>query len=688
MANIVNDYGAVADGQWALATVTLSLSTPNTLSSTTAIWIPARDAASFISVPKAGSGGGKLNTKITAVAADGKSVTLADPGVTAVTASPSLVTWGVTDNRGAFDTFTAANPGATVTLVIPAGTYYVSYGNPMFDGIANLTVNGTGAILACGIFQFGSQNQFQDHNHSARTQSVKAGSSSITLKTLADTSLFTVGRYALMTGLSMQSGGFPSNQFFFEYVLITAIDAGTGIVTFSAPLKSYYLSTWPTFPSGLGEVDLGGPATLYALPASWNCQFVYNGLTIAQDAQYGSAGRSISWNNCTFIGVVTETVSGPFPTVCQSFTMTNCTATNCTMEMDKLIETVTFDNTTIGCIANQSSSVNNTIVKNGSVVGLFLGTNKKMTVDGSTVNQFVPGPLFFGRSDELIFRNAVINQLDMGGLLDKGGSGDPGLNNVVGASMNGGVITMPKSYGIPPWGVPDTWCFWSDPNGWCGNMFRVNAVWDDAVNIYIQTSTSGSWPTPPNNATNIWIRVHPTIKFTCTGSSGTDTQIAGLNQHPPGNPLFSFQQHTYTSGSAKAASQPTYNVLGNLDTLTVDVTHAYASGALTFTPGHSWPIINSKNNPGVTIFYDAVVNAAIQAKRTIRLSGVTGSQSLDTGLAVPDSVKTIFTGPCAGVGAQFSSDVSGTDPLVSVTVTFQAISIPQSVTPLQLRLHA
>lgn len=697
MPNIVTDYHAVADGQWSLSPFTISAGS-NALSCTTALWVPG-DNLKGIYVPGTGM------TTITGVS-DSKHITIATAASNALSATNCIVSWG-TDNVTAFNNFTAEHQGQTVTLDVPAGIYYVSYANPLFDGISDLTINGAGAsstAIALGIANITALAQYQFGVHSARTHSVQAGATSVTLSDPTQVSLYTVGQYALMTGYTLQSGGFPTNHHFFQYVFVTAIDSNPvsptyGKITFSAPLKDRYLSTWPLYNAGdpvAGQPDCAGPATLYAWNPSWNASFTFNDLTFVGDAEIGSSGRSVTFNRCTFpagsAGLGT-TGSGPFPSGNLSWTVNDCDLSACTMEVDKYIDSVTINNSSVKVVFCQSSSVN-LLTINGSTILNVTGTPKKTVITNSTITgQLLPGPAFaFGRADELICTNCVINQIGStingGAYVDKGAS-DGGINNSPGVSMSGGVITFPNNYegvGVIAWAVPGTVCFWSDENGWAETTFRVLAVTQDASNTYVTTNLKGTFLPPAFNATKIFVFPHPAPKATFTGCTGTDGMAASLSNAPPRAPLFSYQQRTYTGATAHAVAQPKYFVWGNLVSLSINVTTPYTgAGTQTFSIGPSWPYIDSNNSHGISPVYDAAVNTKIAGNRLITLTGVTGAQSLDTGLAVGDALQTWFTGLNVGTGPAFSADLSG----AVITVTFQTDQgFPRAITPLQFRLHA
>src|SRR5262249_4032886 len=151
---------------------------------------------------------------------------------------------------------------------IPSGaTCTIKRYSTFAKGIKNLTVSGYGATLSdggAGIIHLGGRGQRQDKAHSARLATVTAGSSSVTLLDPRKSSLFTVGKWALITGFDLQGlwqtpYGYPSNSHYFEYVQI--MGSSGGIITFASPLKNTYKSTWPNYNSGNSyEVDSGGPA--------------------------------------------------------------------------------------------------------------------------------------------------------------------------------------------------------------------------------------------------------------------------------------------------------------------------------------------------------------------------------------------------------------------------------------------
>ena len=152
-------------------------------------------------------------------------------------------------------------------------------------------------------FSLGGVGQINDNAHSVRVATVSAGAISVTLLNASKASLFTVGNWALITGLDMQGYGYPTNPAFFEYVQITVVNPTTGQITFAAPLQNSHKSTWPLYNAGDAfNIDQGGPATLYALDPSWDTTVEYRGLTISRAGQTYANGRSVTYRDVTLTG--------------------------------------------------------------------------------------------------------------------------------------------------------------------------------------------------------------------------------------------------------------------------------------------------------------------------------------------------------------------------------------------------
>jgi len=580
--NIVTHYGAVGDGQWAQAT--LSIST-NVLTSATAIWPSATSGSEYIGksimVGEAGGpgpqGGQPLLTTITGWTVGGTQITLGASAGQVLSSAPNIiVAWG-TDNGGQYNpstglgvdgpfaTFRNEFQGLAVTLTIPAGTYFLSSGNfaSLFNGIKNITVNATGATVCGGTFGLNVYSQHLDAGFSAETLSVSAGASSVTLETPSQVSMFTVGRYVLMTGFQLQYGGWPTNHQRFEYLFVTAIDSDSGSptygkITFLTNLVNSYLSTWPQYlgESG-GSVSGGGPATLYAMYPHFDHTAVINNLRIAHHAQWAVTGLHLTLNDCVFDGLY-----GPYPTLSKTVIMNNCTGTLCHMEVDKQNTYFEMNGCTWGGIGFQSASTTEVILDNTDVAFSVSGSPRKLTIrNGSTVGTLStigvlsPGP-GYGYSNELIVSNSTVEEFgaasthESGSLIPgKNGTGN-GVN--VDYTMSGGVITVPIPNPLAYteiyttlWPVTDGKVFLRDSvDGFTIGSFRITDVTQSGGNALVTTTLSGGWPSRSGHKLSFIL--HPAPVCTFTNVHGCPEVEDLSNATAAGLPLYSYSKRTYT----------------------------------------------------------------------------------------------------------------------------------------------
>lgn len=429
---------------------------------------------------------------------------------------------GTTDDNAAFNSFASwavntwqASHAGQIELYVPPGVNCVwnQAFALTFSGIRNLLVVGYGATWSGSYIHLATFGQYQDRVHSVRLLTATAGANTITVNPASLTqpndgcqtvaacaALFTVGQIALISGFDLQHGGFPGNWHYFEYVVPTAINASSGVVTLSAPLKYTYKATWPSYnvnpvPPG-GQPDFGGPATLFAWNPTWPSSFEYRGLTFASTAgvQNDITSQFATFRDVTF----NQGAFCAFPSMNQTFQVINSTMTACQIEADKLIGDVNFTNTTLASIGFQSSSIER-FTASSLTVASIAGTPKKATISNSTISvSFSVGASVNGRTDSISLTNTSVASLaqsgiSVGGILYQGnglnGSGvGEGLNNAVGWSMSAaGVITIPNAYIVQAggnisvgWMVPGTNLCWNDTSYTCGALFQITDVTQDA----------------------------------------------------------------------------------------------------------------------------------------------------------------------------------------------------------------
>lgn len=234
------------------------------------------------------------------------------------------------------------------------------------------------------------------------------------------------------------------------------------------------------------------------------------------------------------------------------------------------------------------------------------------------------------------------------------------------------VATCSGSMGNVPlrWAIPGTNLFWTGQFT-SETAFRVVDVTQDASNTYVQTTLAGTFPGVPLDTGKLYIQVHPAPQFTCTSCTGA-VDAVDLSQAPAGAPIYSYSRRTYTGNTIGFDGGPisTMALWGAISSLTFNVSTAYTgiNNPLTY----HWPAVFD-NYPSLkadfSVYnYAPIINLRASGTRVVTPAGVTGTQSGDSGLAVPEAVW--FT---EGASAGASADISGENPSVwpSVTVTIQ-----------------
>ena len=550
-----------------------------------------------------------------------------------------------------------------IELFIPSGnTCTLDTPTIPFDGIRNLLVSGYGATLKTqteGFYHLGSASMVQDSAHSVRLNAANAGDTTITVNPAsatqptagspvfgcasiaACTALFTVGNIAVITGLDLQSGnGFPPNPFYYEYVTPTNINSSTGVITLAAPLKLSYKTTWPNFGFGsqaMSVPDSGGPATLYALPASYNATFEYDGLTFAQvntgQNQVDVSGRTaiLKDTTWTFVGQ-----GCPFPTVNVTFTITNTSAAGCDMEIDKIVPSVAISNSTFHSLSIQSATPQNLTLNNFTAAEV-IGTPQNLTISNSTLTDSTHalnlGPKLYGRTDNLTVSNSTINSIYVGafgGNFD-GNSGE-GINNIPGISISSGVISIPKSYilagnGQFGWAVPGNVMCWGDETGTnanyqCAEPFTITDISQSGSNILVTTSLSSSVFPSWSGQQKLFLQVWPVAAAMFTNVVGTNT--AKMLSLPDcfGLPIFTCYVATYNNASSAGTFTAGWPMWGTIAKMEYNVNPAYL-GATSPANVASLPSLFGTfiNSSFATVSYLPTVNLAQLGDRTFDATG-------------------------------------------------------------------
>lgn len=487
----------------------------------------------------------------------------------------------------------------------------------------------------------------------ARTSTVSAGATSVTLTDTSLCSRFIPGNFAFMTGFDLQGGwkpsgggfGYPPNPAFYDHVKITSTTgcSSTGVVFFDRPLTNSYKSTWPLYcrgsDSGAGaqEADCGGPATLYALPYWWDTEVEVRGGTIDQVVQTNDQGRSVTYRNVTMLHTACA-----YPTQNSDWLAIGGDWSSCSVELDKITNNATFQNLHVHGFTTQSMSPRNLNVINAHVDELS-GTTRYFTGINATLDSIQFGPSSFGSSYEVICTACAITTLAVGGVSESGplSGGNWSLPGQSGgpytATMSGGIITIPNTHGAVTWAVPGTNVVWT-ATGESQLLFQIGDPTQDATNTYIPTTLVGGFP-PLNGATNLAVHVHPAPKFTCSSCTGGPL-ITSFNTAPPAAPLYSYSKVTYDKTASVSASVNGPDMWGNVSTLTFTVSGAYAgvTNPYTFSPLYQFGYGAFKSD-GTATTWAPFVDLRTAGARTITASGCTGGGSgtcaTDTTLTPP-----------------------------------------------------
>lgn len=594
--------------------------------------------------------------------------------------------------------------GDDVTLTIPnagaggSNTFVFNYGFqlpslPMargVDGGISVTINFTGVTLSNGILDgsglsIAGKTIPEDSSASAFIDSVNAGATSIHVKTLSDTSKLTVGNMMLVHGFDLQGpGSVPIGPAFCEYVTVTNIDAGTGVITFTPALANQYLDTWPDY----GTPGICGPATVVGMPSDWHVDLTLNGGTLAINNAAGflsAIGRNVTLNN------VTNTQSAISSSICYRFTTNNC-GLNGTMEIDKLLQYVSINGGTAHRIKIQSMSAVNTDFANVTFDsgGGILGTGRYATIAGCTIPSdgiFSTGSQGYGRTDRVTANN---NSIACGFSFNAATADE----NVVAQgfiSMSSGVITYTGNE-VPRWASPGTWFFLGGSKFNSNYVSRILAVTQSGTSTLISTTLSGytvgdaGFPSVPVGGADPEIRVHPCPLWYGTGNTGGADAVDFSQAGAQGKPLWSYSKRSYSDGNL--LTQPDVPVWGALTAINVVVSIAYSG---------TQPTLNLEvggNGGGdfiaadrtLTVTVDPFVNLMQTGTRTITPASVT-SQSGDSLGSAPGNIW------CCGVRNIFanhdiSMESSGTWPTFSIEYIADQGITPAAVAPLRLRLHS
>ncbi len=581
---------------------------------------------------------------------------------------------GNSDDSASFTAFNLANAGlganTQVRLTINPGTTccFTQAGSGIYwaRGINNLLVIGNGATITdtCnaitgGGYFLGSKGIFPNADTtSAKTQSVSAGASCVTLVTSGQISLFTVGDWAVMTAVDLQGGpAYPPNPGIFEYVQILSKDAGTGIVCFSASLAYSYLSTYPNYYSG-PEINSGGPATLYPLETQWYAFAEYQGLSISSTGQVYADLYSVKFTNVTFTG------SSGCGVPSQNFIWTgvNVTATGCTVEVDKLIDTMNIVGGSWNQLFVQSSSWHTLNISGAAVLTTLNGTPETVNCNNATITNLQLGSLAYGRTKSFSGNECIIASISTSGFKE-----NTNLFSISSGTISAAIENPPP---LAQWAIPGSKPFFRGALVYEGFPFTINSLTTGGGNVLVGTTLSGSsFPTLPlQGGTDLFIQTDPMPLWSCVSCIGSVDAIDYSQAGAQNAPIYTYSSRTYTCAAKATGNQldinnpPVLNMWGVPTLITVAVTTADTSVTtpLPFSMG-----TNYTNTSGALASITETVGLKTTGTRTMTPITTTGGQVGDT---------LVDLSAVANFGGQFQPDSpgvannAGTCPVVTVTV--------------------
>ncbi len=628
---------------------------------------------------------------------------------------------GIADTAPAFwqfRTWALANQGSSsrVVLNISAGgvclfdTNAGTVGGPLAGvsntfvaGIHNLLVDGgAGATLKTGasgywLGNFGvcQAGLSSGSGCSARLQTANSGATTVTLTSASLSagyvSRFAIGDWVMFGGIDTQgewqySCGFPMNQHYFEWRQITNINVGTGAITIDRPLTNTYLDTWPSYnsgnPPGPGtcggeQADNGGPATIWKVGfagAEWSNVAEFRGLTFDNGSgQIYAQMRNVTYRNVTFTGP-----QGAIPTQNETWACYNCTWTDgaAEVEVDKLIGTIIFDNSTLYRMDFQSSSINSLIMNNSTISGALYGTPKSSTITDSTFGILRIGAYAYGVSTgSIVCTRCNVTTYEQGGIAQDS-------RNPSSWTMSGGVITFANSTvaGAGPISrimVPGANVRFQTNNypfGWnIGPTFQVLSITQDATNTYVQTSLAGSQPTISNfpAATYVMFLSQSVPSFTCIDCTGDPTMLVqdSTRGAPANLPPQSWGKYDFAPTSH--GDNFGWNMWGALTSISINVTQAFTGsgdGELRLSEFNNIFLVDRTDYSSVT--YGPTINTKVAGERIVTPSGVTcngspGACSGDTNLTWPTNG---WLQDGIGVWMEGNLSGGGVKPLITITV--------------------
>lgn len=394
---------------------------------------------------------------------------------------------------------TSSNQPATLTFDNANPRHYATGGNGFLvgadgswtlDAAAGTSIDQVNTVFGGGVFPGSNSTQC------GKIETALSGQNYVTLQSTADISKFAANDWVCVTGLAIQSNGYPPNFQRFEYRQITSISSRQ--INLDSALTYGYSSNWADLnadPPGV-PVDqfTGGPATVAKMNAGWNNTVRINNLECLSTTGGNVCVRSAIFDNFSFTAAQAP---GRSPTGSQSIVWKNSNISNQGSpgwEVDKQIEYLEINNSFIQNCSLQSASVTTLKITNGSTVNGLNGCAYNTIVENSKVGTLAGGSGGHGRCNSLTVTNSTVTTFSLeNSYLDFGGSGgSPTFYTYIG----NGVLRTPKpnpgnetAYNGSVPGFAYIWAINNAaPPNLIGGSFCVTDNWSDATFRYDQTT--------------------------------------------------------------------------------------------------------------------------------------------------------------------------------------------------------
>jgi hypothetical protein len=427
-----------------------------------------------------------------------------------------------------------------VQLVFPPGAYNANNGG----GSSTVLVNGQMRLLVSG---YGAEVQgllganavmghawSGDSNAWAQLQTASSGpaqgtggNSILQMLNLTNAQWFRPNHWVSVMGLDCEAGSnFAPDNFFNQFEKIKDYDPATGRIFLgnNSRLRDTYRSSWPTYYSttagrfgGAGFSynrgtagpwePTGGGATVFLMPAKWDCQVVYEGFhqTDPPEGQAVWAVRDIYMRDMTSDNQAISAAQ------CKTMIMENCTWGSGVpdgqhlLQIDKLAEYTEFRNCTMDDIQALSAGSEKTVFESCKIVNLDALGSRSGTIRNCIISVLKIGAIY-GICEQVLIEASHVSYLQPANV----NFGNLYGNFLSFYSFSNGTIKFPWNeggniyFGPASWAVPGARMFFSvGPNGDnAGSPFIVTDVYVSGGFLCMDT-TLAALPAPTNNKSSI-----------------------------------------------------------------------------------------------------------------------------------------------------------------------------------------